>query len=51
MSVVVNLAAERARRSIDSLLDRLEGIRRNLDQVPLAIPADGLRDLGDPHRG
>jgi hypothetical protein len=34
MSVIVNLAAERARRSIDSVLDRIKGIRRELD--PLA---------------
>jgi hypothetical protein len=45
MIAVVNLAAERARRSIDSLLDRIEGIRRELDQAPMAKPADSLRDV------
>jgi hypothetical protein len=47
MSVVVNLAAERARRSIDYLLDRIEGIRRELDQASLARTTGRLRDLAD----
>jgi NTP pyrophosphatase (non-canonical NTP hydrolase) len=47
MSVVANLAAERARRGIDSLLDRIERIRRELSRAPTAQTTDRLRDLAD----
>jgi len=47
MSVVVNLAAERACPLIDSLLDQIEGIRRELDLAPLAEPAEDLRELAN----
>jgi hypothetical protein len=47
MSVIVNLAAERARRSIDSVLDRIEGIQRELDQAHMAERVENLRELAD----
>jgi hypothetical protein len=47
MSVVSNLAVERARRSIDHLLDAVERLRRELDQVDPAEATDRLRDLTD----
>jgi hypothetical protein len=47
MSAAVNLAAKRARRSIDHLLDAIDRIRGDLDQAPWTEAADRLRDLAD----
>jgi hypothetical protein len=47
MSAIVNLAAERARRRMDCLLDAVDQIRGQLEHADPAETAARLRDLAD----